>query len=336
MRIKSAIIGIIVSLFGFAAYFSPVYAVGSADSGQSTFSPSEVAADGNTESHIQIILRDSSGNTLGGDAITIAWNDQNTQINDRSQSNSPITTSLDGSGAYNFMMKSTTVGQIQITVSDTTNGGSISWNVTFDQPGSNTPTPTITPTPQPGTCSDSAPGSAPSLTSAVSSGAHAVTLTWNDASDPVSYYELSYGLSSGNYIYGAPNIGGQGTTTFTVGGLTTGKTYYFSLRAVNGCMPGSASNELSGIAGEAPTPTPSEESTTTDETTQDNTPTDTPELAPSDTPTPLPTPEASATDNQSGGSSMIGKMMIGVTVVGIVCVLIGGILYIKLKKKTTP
>jgi len=96
----------------------------------------------------------------------------------------------------------------------------------------------------PWVCSDSIPGGAPVLLSAVP-GVNRVTLTWSKAADPVSYYLIAYGFSSGNYIYGNPNVGGAGTTSYTVGNLSGGVTYYFVVRAGNGCAPGPFSNELS-------------------------------------------------------------------------------------------
>lgn len=198
----------------------------------------------------------------------------------------------------------------------------------FAQTDTPTPTPTPTPSPTPSSgCTDPAPGSTPSLASAVSSGAHSITLTWATATNPVTSYELSYGLSAGNYIYGAPNIGGQGTTTFTVGGLTTGKTYYFIVRAINGCMPGSASNELSGVAGDAPTPTP----------LPTDTPTPTPEPVidtPITTPSPTPIPEVLSAENSStGGSPLVRNLMIGATALGVICAIVGGVYYLKMKKR---
>jgi len=123
-----------------------------------------------------------------------------------------------------------------------------------------TPTPTSSPTPTsaPGdggggavlgtgvsapVCSDALPGGAPTLTSAVG-GVNSATLTWTPATDPVSYYLIAYGTSSGNYQFGNPNIGGKGTTLYTISGLSGGVTYYFVVRAGNGCAPGTFSNEL--------------------------------------------------------------------------------------------
>jgi hypothetical protein len=54
---------------------------------------------------------------------------------------------------------------------------------------------------------------------------------------------IRYGTTPGNYIYGAPNVGG--VTSFTVNLLSVGTTYYFQVAGVNDCMPGPWSNEAS-------------------------------------------------------------------------------------------
>lgn len=184
-------------------------------------------------------------------------------------------------------------------------------------------TETPTPTPSSG-CWDPAPGGSVELKTASPSGAHDITLTWTDASDPVSYYLLSYGIAPGQYIYGNPNVGGQGTTSYTVGGLTTGKQYYFVVRAGNGCTPGTFSNELFAVAGQTPTPTPAPADTPT--------PTPTPE-SPTDTPTPTPAPEvlAAETSPTTGSNSPVRYIMLGVTALGVVCALVGAFLLLRLK-----
>ena len=131
-----------------------------------------------------------------------------------------------------------------------------------------TPTPTATPTPTVAgvtsssssssnnsstssapVCSDSKPGSAPILLSAVTSGPNQVTLTWSKAADPVSHYAVVYGLTAGNPIYGNPNVGGKDTTSYVVNSLSGGTTYYFKVRAGNGCNGSEYSNELSAAPG---------------------------------------------------------------------------------------
>ena len=93
-------------------------------------------------------------------------------------------------------------------------------------------------------CNDTKPGSAPSGLTAVA-GLNSVTLTWNKAGDPVSYYLITYGTSSGSQTYGNPNIGGSSTTSYTITNLSGGVRYYFKVRAGNGCAPGDYSNEAS-------------------------------------------------------------------------------------------
>lgn len=99
-------------------------------------------------------------------------------------------------------------------------------------------------------CNDTKPGSAPTLLSAVA-GANSVTLIWSEAKDPVTYYLVAYGTSSGSLQFGNPNVGGKGTTSYIVSGLSGGRTYYFKVRAGNGCAPGDYSNEIAATVGGA-------------------------------------------------------------------------------------
>jgi len=124
-----------------------------------------------------------------------------------------------------------------------------------------TPTPTPTPTSSPSTstttsststgwaapaCSATKPGSAPIITNTVN-GDNSVTLTWLKANNPFTHYLIGYGTSSGSIEYGNPNVGNADTTSYTVKGLSGGTRYYFKIKAINDCMPGDWSNEVSEI-----------------------------------------------------------------------------------------
>lgn len=97
------------------------------------------------------------------------------------------------------------------------------------------------------TCNDQRPGNAPHLISAVVSGQNKVTLHWSEASNPVTYYLVTFGNKPGQQLYGNPNVGGKGTTSYTVSSLSSNQKYYFKVRAGNGCQPGDFSNEVAVI-----------------------------------------------------------------------------------------
>ena len=122
-----------------------------------------------------------------------------------------------------------------------------------------TPTPTPTPTSSPSSststsngwaapiCTANKPGSAPIITSTVSRD-NSVTLTWSKAGNPVTKYLVAYGTKSGSIEYGNPNVGDENTTNYTIKGLSGGTKYYFKIKAINDCMPGDWSNEVSATA----------------------------------------------------------------------------------------
>lgn len=318
-----SLIGVFL-LFLYIAPLSRLFADTTPDTTSSlSASPGELPADGNSTSTVTVTLRNNNNLITSG---TVSLSVTNSATVDQSS------IGLGSSGTAIFTIRSTTVGSDTVTVNyNGTAVNNVSTSITFDTPV----TPTYTPTPTPlNYCGDPVPGSTPQLISAVSQASHQVTLTWSGASSPFTYYLLSYGLSSGNYIYGNPDIGGPGVTSYTVGNLSNGVTYYFAIRAVNGCKPGSLSNELTGVAGAATaTPVP----TDTVDTSTDSVPSDTPTTdMPADTSTPTPTSALMGSDNgsTSTGTGLSPKMIgYSVAAAGVVLGIIGGLFYIASKKK---
>lgn len=92
-----------------------------------------------------------------------------------------------------------------------------------------------------GLCTDEKPTQAPNL-SGFRSSSTSVVLTWNSV-EPLSHYTIRYGKSSGNYIYGATDIGK--VNIYEVKDLEPNVKYYFQVAGVNGCRVGDWSNEIS-------------------------------------------------------------------------------------------
>ncbi len=323
---------ILLILGGFLFSTTPVLA-NSASVSSNNSTPN---ADGQTVAVITIDVKDGSGNPVGsGDMITITNTNSDSGLNiiannsgacggTSRTTSAQAATGSDGSGSpgneVQFGVCSTSAGTDNFTVSDSTgNIGSIS--IVF-QPVSVTATPT--PTPTGSACNDPAPGSTPVLTSAVSSGDNQVTLTWTDASDPVTNYLVAYGIESGKYIYGNPNIGDQGVTTYTVGSLATGTTYYFVIAANNGCTSGDFSNELSAVPGGLAASSVLSSNSDSAQASQTPSPTDTP--VPTETVTPTPSPVPINTSFLSGlnTKSLIAGLavVVGIIVLGLGFVLI--------------
>jgi len=179
-------------------------------------------------------LKDSGSNPVAYDTVTLSSSNDGTAIFNNSQK-----TGADGSAV--FTISSTTAGVTKITLTDGTNGTTFTdwFSVNFSA---------IT-----NGCT-SVP-STPILISAVSNSNNTATLTWSSSIGRVSNYLVSYGTVSGKYTYGNPNIGGQGTTSYTVGSLTNGKIYYFVVAANNVCGASKFSNEMSVTVGPTPAPT---------------------------------------------------------------------------------
>jgi len=95
-------------------------------------------------------------------------------------------------------------------------------------------------------CPATKPINAPTITNTVS-GNNSVTLTWSKAGNPLTKYLVAYGTSPGSIEYGNPNVGNADTTSYTIKGLSGGTRYYFKIKAINDCMPGDWSNEVSSV-----------------------------------------------------------------------------------------
>lgn len=93
-------------------------------------------------------------------------------------------------------------------------------------------------------CAYGKPKGTPKITS-VFAGLNTVTIAWDEPEGPLSYYLISYGTEAGKPLYGNPNIGGKGTTSYVIQNLSGGQKYYFKVRAGNNCAPGDYSEEVS-------------------------------------------------------------------------------------------
>jgi type IV pilus assembly protein PilY1 len=111
-----------------------------------------------------------------------------------------------------------------------------------------------------------------------------IKLAWdpNTESDLASY-KVYYGTVSKTYI-NSVDVGNE--TTYTLTGLTPGKTYFIVVTAYDKSYNGSGySNEVSGVAVEPTPPPPAPPPTITPTPTPEPTPTPTPEPTPTPTPT---------------------------------------------------
>ena len=278
-------------------------------------SSSEAANDGTSTETVSVHLQDSNNNPVVGDVVSLsAPNDSTATFPQNNQT-------TDGNGNATFTIATTTAGTDQLTLYDSTN------NVTF---GTDWGLTAIFYDVSKG-CQNSPP--APVLSSVVSDSNNTATLTWTDSADPVSNYLVSYGIATGSYIYGDPNIGAQGTTSFTVGALTGGKKYYFTIAATNNCGRSGLSNEISAIinpipATPSPTPVPTVEPTTAPDITT-VTATDTPTDIPTDTPMPTAAPVQNT-------NSTFRDLGIGVAALGVILIISVFVIQLIKKKNRIP
>jgi adhesin/invasin len=303
---------LIFLLFVFAGFLllpANVLAANAPYQGNSSFSsPSNsIPADGSTTGTITINLKDSGGNIVAYDSVSLSSSNDSTAIFNNSRT-------TDASGNATFTITSTTAGTTNVTLTDNTNAATFTnwFSVNFSA---------VT-----GGCAK-VPAT-PALISVTSNSGNTATLTWVDSTNPVSNYLVSYGTSPGKYTYGNPNIGGQGTTSYTVGSLTAGKTYYFVVAASNVCGASSFSNEMSATIGPTPAPQPSPAASAGNATiVSTDAPTVTPEEI-AETPSPEPVVQS--------GNSAIKNIAIALLASGVI--ILGGVLIgMKIKsKKDTP
>lgn len=308
---------IILSVLGFFLFSTTLVLAGNPpDQGSSTYNnPSgSTPADGSTQASITVTLHDSSNNAVEGDSVSLS-----APSDGSANFNNPQTTNT--SGQVTFTMTSINAGTDEITLTDSTTGTTFTnwFTVTF------TTAATASPSPTPLSCS--AVPAAPVLSSVVSNANYQATLTWKDSADPISNYLVAYGVTSGKYIYGDPNIGSQGTTSFTVGSLGGNKKYYFVVSANNPCGISGYSNEVAVVvnpvsATAAPTVKPTTMPDTSGSDNVTGIATDTPQPTDTPTSTPSPTPAAVAQDTKTTFRNIgIGIVVLGIFVIGSVFVI---------------
>lgn len=273
-------------------------------------SPSNKApSDGTSTETISLHLQDSDQNNVVGDVISLS------SSNDSTATFTQNNQTTDGSGNATFTVATTTPGDVKVTLYDSTN------NVTF------TDWFTLA-------FYDASKGcanvpAAPVLSSVVSNSNNTATLNWTDSANPVSNYLISYGTSTGKYIYGNPNVGSQGTISYTIGSLAGNKKYYFVVAASNNCGISSFSNEISAVVkpiASTATPVPIIRPTVT--------PASTPTALVTDIATNIPEPTDTATPTPSNKNVNSTFRILAIVIIGVGVLLIGSVfIFQKIKTK---
>ncbi|OGL53884.1 hypothetical protein A3K55_01720 [Candidatus Shapirobacteria bacterium RBG_13_44_7] len=100
-------------------------------------------------------------------------------------------------------------------------------------------------------CSDQPPINPPQLFQINRKGNQAL-LYFAPSRNPVSYYYVAYGFKEGDERFGTwfAYENSSGVVSHTINCLSPGTTYYFKVRAGNGCMPGPWSNWLGARPGQ--------------------------------------------------------------------------------------
>lgn len=195
-------------------------------------------ADGSSQTSMTLTLKDSGGVALAGDTVRLVIPSDSTAVI------SPTSATLDSNGQAVFTITSTQAGRDNINITDTTT------STTLTALGVITITPYSTPTPTPDShtapCTNQPPVAAPNFFQLSSVGSQA-TLYFTQPPLPFTGFTISYGLSQTADTYATSFSQGfaSGVTKYSINSLTPKTTYYFKVRADNGCAPGPWSNVLS-------------------------------------------------------------------------------------------
>lgn len=99
-------------------------------------------------------------------------------------------------------------------------------------------------------CSAAKPSSVPDLFQ-INAKVESLTLFFTPSSNNRDRYYVSYGTKTGEYQYGFEFTNNEnGVISVDIGALQKNTTYYFKVRAGNGCQPGDWSNELAAKTGQ--------------------------------------------------------------------------------------
>jgi hypothetical protein len=181
----------------------------------------------------------------------------------------------DGQGTLQFSPSDSLIYEVGSSLSILDVSSLPSGSYTINSPGVATDTPTPTPTSSGSSdggsssggsssysCNSSQPETPLNLRAATGLARGEVALVW-DKSSQADHYGVAFGDKSGQYQYGATNIGN--INQYIVKSLNPGQLYYFVVFAGNGCASSGFTNEASarakggtgsGSIKGAPTPTP--------------------------------------------------------------------------------
>lgn len=126
------------------------------------------------------------------------------------------------------------------------NGGDTGGDQSNNTGGSTSSSDSSNSTPVHPSCTNAKPSSTPDLFQINSVGTSKATLYFTPSSGNTDRYMISYSTHQGGDEYGFEFLSNSnGVVSVDIGYLDQNTTYYFKVRAGNGCMPGDWSNQLS-------------------------------------------------------------------------------------------